>query len=234
MIIKGSVSSKRVQAMLGRIPARLDIELFNALRDVGETHLTTMKRRMQGRMAFGPQMPGGSTVRTSTGALSKSFVRVGPMQSPGASEGAQLEMRLFSAGVRYANIQEFGGTIKPVNGRYLAIPMPAIRRANGSIIGKYSGGPRSLMGEVWNGEAGQSLTFVFKSPKSKKLFIVERTTKGLKFLWMLKESVTLKGGLGWFDTWLRAEPERQRRLALALKRGVNGTGSGGSTEAPAS
>lgn len=217
MQIEAKVPSDRVRQVLRRIPSALEIELYQGMRDIGVEHLVSMKRRMErGTSSVGF----GQHTRSSTGALQRSFAY--EIRGRGSLDG--LGMKVFSAGSVYANIQEFGGTIMPKKAKFLAVPMPAIRRPNGSIVGKYSGGPRSLMrDEKDTSRDPAGGTFIYRSKRG-KLFIVERVGKGkratLKFLWALVKSVRLRAGLGWFATWRGAEKQHAARLQLAARRAL--------------
>jgi hypothetical protein len=56
--------------------------------------------------------------------------------------------RTRSTQLRYAAIQELGGTVRPKNGQMLAIPLPAAKTAAGVVRGEFSrvGGLRSVPG----------------------------------------------------------------------------------------
>lgn len=217
MQIVAKVSNDRVRQVLGRIPSALEVELYQGLRDIGAGHLVAMKRRMErGTSSVGF----GQHVRSSTGALQRSFA----YEIRGRGTLGDLGMKVFSAGNVYANIQEFGGTITPKKAQFLAVPMPAIRRPNGSIVGKYSGGPRSLMrSEKETGRDPAGSTFVMRDERG-KLFIAERVGKGknakIKLLWALVKRVRLRGGLGWFATWRGADADHSARLQLAARRAL--------------
>lgn len=86
----------------------------------------------------------------------------------------------IGADVKYAAIQEFGGTIKP-KGKYLAIPLPAALNANGT---PKKAGPRE-----WKN------TFVAMS-KNGNLIIFLKEGAGITPLYVLKTSVTIPPRLG--------------------------------------
>jgi hypothetical protein len=81
----------------------------------------------------------------------------------------------------YARIQEYGGTIVPKNGKYLAIPLDAALNQQGIPLRP---GPR-----FWTN------TFVAKS-KAGNLLIFQKRGAGIIPLYVLKTSVTLPARLG--------------------------------------
>lgn len=192
MNIDVKVNADRVAKVLGRIPSAVEKHLAAAQVRMAEDQIETMKLRMRRGDV------GEGLVRTRSGLLSRSFTK--EQRRSGGVGG--LRTRVFSVGAPYADIQERGGVIRPVTRKYLTIPMDAIKTATGNIKGKYSGGAGRYR------DSGAD-SFVYKS-KSGALFIAERTGKSLVLLWRLAKSVTLKGNLGWYATWKRAEPERRR------------------------
>ena len=73
--------------------------------------------------------------------------------------------------LKYARIQDFGGTITPKSGQYLTIPLGGIR-----------GGPRNYPGG-----------FFIRSKAGNLLYVVKTGKTGIKPLFVLKKSVTLRG-----------------------------------------
>lgn len=203
MEVTAKVQSERLIRVLGRIPTAVERRLADAQVRMAEEHITTMKMRMRRGDV------GDGLVRTRSGLLARSFTK--EQRRSGGIGG--LRTRVFSAGVKYADIQERGGVIKPTKSKFLTIPMPAIMLGTGIVKGQYSGGARAY------GNSG-AFTFLYRSKDGKGLYIAEVQAKGsgknrqgvLTLLWKLVRSVTIKGNLGWYATWKRAQPERRRIL----------------------
>lgn len=205
MQINLQVLDAKVAKLLGRIPTALESELASAMVEMGSDHISQMGTRMA-RGRIGPAI-GGGLVRTRSGALRRSFQR--EMRRSGGIGG--LSTKLFSAGNPYANIQEFGGTITPKRAQNLAVPVhPSLFTASG--VARYAS-PRMYPGK----------TAVVKTPKG-GLWIVARKGKGKDaktlWLWKLVKSVTLSGGLGWFDTWRHDRNRRAERIRVAGQRAI--------------
>ena len=83
------------------------------------------------------------------------------------SSETQAQVGIRAPGAR---LHLLGGTVKPKNGKYLAIPM------------------HPSVADVWpseHSEAGGE-TFIWTSKKSGKMFIADTTKDGLRLLWLLK------------------------------------------------
>lgn len=194
MNIDVKTNADRVARVLGRIPTAVEKHLAVAQVRMAEDQITTMKLRMRRGDV------GEGLVRTRSGFLSRSFNR--EQRRSGGVGG--LRTRVFSTGAPYADIQERGGVIRPVKRKFLTVPMDAIKNAAGNIKGKYSGGAGRYR------DSGTA-TFVWRNALG-GAFIAEKLEngKGIRLLWKLVRSVTIKGNLGWYATWKRAEPERRR------------------------
>ncbi len=203
--IELKVLDAKVARLLGRLPTALESELAAAMVEMGENHLSQMGSRMaQGRI--GPAI-GGGLVRSRSGSLRRSFQR--EMRRSGSIGG--LSTKLFSAGNPYANVQEFGGTITPRRAKYLTIPVhPSLFTATG--VARYASA------RMYPGKTGVAKT------RKGDLWIVARKGKGKNaktlWLWKLVKSVTLKGGLGWFDTWRHDRNRRAERIRVAGQRAI--------------
>ena len=78
----------------------------------------------------------GQLLGVRTGALRRSIRATEPTRGSGGISGSVGPADDTVA--RYAAIHEFGGTIRPKKGKYLAIPLPAARTVSGAIMGKYN------------------------------------------------------------------------------------------------
>lgn len=97
----------------------------------------------------------------------------------------------------YMEAHNVGATIYPKNGDWLAVPLPAAQRGDGS---PKLPGPRS-----WQLHG----SFIWKSPKTGKLLIVRKPvgSTSLEFLYVLVPSVTLSKHKGWADkAWRKKMP----------------------------
>lgn len=185
-----TIKTQEVERLLGRLPTTLEKQTFLGLRDASDDFLTKMRLRVRRGGASGLNFGTGRLA----GSLNKEIRRDGSLGG--------LRARIFSAGVPYARIHEFGGTIRPTGGRrFLTIP------------GKHAQRHGVVVTEV---PAAQSRddpsrdTFVHRTKRG-KLVILERTAQGLKVLWHLVPKVTIPARLGFFDTW-RGLAERRRAI----------------------
>lgn len=190
MNIQVRTNAKSVARFLDRVPSRLEHHMHRALSTWAEEHFRRMTEKMRSGVA-------NDSVKTRTGLLRGSFQR--EIRRAGGLGG--LRLKVFSAGVKYADIQEHGGIVRPKKAKFLAIPQPAVKTPSG--VARYAS-PRNYPGE----------TFVFRSKKG-GLWIAEKKGDKIRLLWHLVRSVRIKGRLGWFDTW-RSGAERRRGQLEAL------------------
>lgn len=135
------------------------------------------------------EMARSASVRT--GALRRSFGY--------AVEGQGLAsvLRVFSQGLPYAAIQEFGGTIRPKNKRFLTIPLPDAKTPAGAL----KGGARLVQRGSKYFTADGDPTFIFRSKRGNLLIGAEAKNGRRRLLYTLKPSVTLKARLGFNRTF---------------------------------
>lgn len=112
-----SDSLRRTLEAVDRIPRVVHRRLSEEMKGWGEDWSERVKSR------FGS----GDGLNVLTGRLRDSVTY---SMSPGSSL-ADLRLRGVSEGVIYARIQEFGGVIKPVNARFLTIPLEGNKTAGG-------------------------------------------------------------------------------------------------------
>jgi hypothetical protein len=187
--------------------------------------------RMQNRFGETKQL----TARTGRLRRSLNHVVTG-------SSVSDLKLSITSAGVSYARVQEFGGVIRPKNGRFLAIPTEANKTSAG--VAKYPT-PRALI------EAKPGQTFFMRNKQNANrltLFLVG--TKGARAkterfkgaigaqretfvpMFILVPQVEIPGPkapnktrssrLGFFDTWRALGPSRTVSLARLGEQIVKG------------
>lgn len=112
-------------------------------------------------------------------------------------QGLTSELRVFSQGTPYAAIQEFGGTIKPKNKRFLTVPLPDAKTPAGAL----KGGARLVQRGSRYFTADGEPTFIFRSKRGNLLIGSEAKNGRRRLLYTLKTSVTLKARLGFRATF---------------------------------
>lgn len=208
------VDLARLRGVLKRTPEALRNRLSTALDTCGEEFRTTMiKERFRGYT----NTP-GDKIQNRSGYLRRSI---------GFEVGSRYKMRdmylrVFSAGTKYARIQEEGGVVypKPPN-KFLTVPIDDNLTPSGL--------PRYPSARELKQEKPGS-TFVFKGPLTGKLFIVMKENGDLKFLWQLVKKVELSGPrapsrkgpsrFGFKDTWNRLRTKREERLNKAVNAAI--------------
>jgi len=210
VVVRVTLNVDRALKVLEAVPPRLERRLKAAFVQVGETHLRRMKERVS-----------NDALRRRSGLLGRSFQK--RVESDGTLSG--LRMRVYSAGVPYANIHEFGGTIRPTPPRrFLTIP------TDDNIAQGARNLPKEMSARALMDDPTRN-TFIFKT--SKAAYVAERMPNGELMIWfLLKSSVRIPPRLGWFDTWHAARAERLAIFENAL-RGAAGDAAGGGAGVPA-
>jgi hypothetical protein len=127
----------------------------------------------------GGHWPGGTTANTlsrRSGSLVESLRRGVEVAGAGFATIGTL------SGGEYAAVHEFGGTLRSAGGQYLAIPLPAALKADGTPIFE---DPRQ-----WR------QTFVQRSKRGNLLVFLRKSSSDIVPLYVLKSSVTLPPRLG--------------------------------------
>lgn len=200
---------RRLQRGFQTMPERMNSEFGRAFEDWGESWRGKMLERFRG---------GGDELHTRTGALKRSLA------AKVTGEGTpDLKLKLASGGVPYARLQEYGGIVRPVRAKFLAIPLEANKTAAG--VARYPS-PREFIAahpkETFFLRSGGTLLLMWKNPTA----AAKRssgTGRGAVPLWMFVRQVEIpgpnapsKGGasrLGFFDTWKGLARERRVRMA---------------------
>ena len=150
-------------------------------------------------------------------ATTRLRVRTGRLRSSithSVTESPQgLELRLHAGGgrkpVAYAGMQEHGGTVRPRRGQYLTVPLPGALTAAGALRARFAvpGGLRMVPG-----------LFVIRSGAG-NLLVVEKRGAGIRPLFVLKHSVSVRGK-GFLATGaaeaVRALPEMLRKSIVRV------------------
>ena len=160
---------------LTQIADRID-RVPNAIRLAVRQGVTELGRRGQRLVKEG--YLSGERLAVRTGNLRSSVTMA--TESTSSSERVYLRAGGGQRDVRYAALQEYGGTVVPVNAQYLAIPLAAAKTRAG--VSRYAS-PRDVPG-----------LFIIKS-KAGNLLLVRRKGKKNKLepMFVLKKSVTIRG-----------------------------------------
>ena len=145
--------------------------------------------------------PGGTT---ATSVSSRSGNLLDSLREGIRVTGTTFDVQCSIGGVEYLKIQEYGGTLTPSSGQYLAIPLEAALNSDGTPI---KANPRD-----WD------KTFVQMS-KAGNLLVFRRNGAGITPLYALKATVTVPARLGARKVAAEQMPYlRQRVLDAVLKR----------------
>jgi hypothetical protein len=216
----GKIDIRGLQRALANLPKALDAEMRRAF----NAHGRFMTKEMVTKRFTGYTGRSGDRLQNRSALLRRSFKHevVG-----GVGQSTPLTLVHYSAGVKYARLQEYGGTIRPKRSKWLTIPLPDALTASG--VARY-----------------QSARYLFDTyPKqmsvvrsrSGRLFIVSRGKPGTKprknaetvWLYILKKESKVPPRLGYRDTWKSSSVVSNRTqlfndaIGLALRR----TGLGG-------
>jgi hypothetical protein len=185
------------------------------------------------RMGKYPNAPGGGlNIRSARLRDSIGFAVTGD------SLGT-LQLKVFSAGVPYANLQEYGGVVRPKTGKFLTIPTPA--NLTGAGVPRFPSARDFInqhKGETFwlRTEAGgrQNLLLMWKKPglaqrRSLKLGNSKAAKETAVPMFRLVRSSTVRGRLGMRDTWNELSQDRMDKLSAAMRLAVRDAlgGSGG-------
>ena len=127
------------------------------------------------------------------------------------SDGWQLALRAGGGArdVRYAAIHEYGGTIRPINGKYLAIPLPIARTAAG--VSRYKS-PRDMGNKLRfaMSQSGQPMLVEAKGPNAGRPWYVLRRSVTMPARPYLRPALNEQGAA------------LEARLEAAMKRAIEG------------
>ena len=159
-------------------------------------------------------------IKTNSGRLQGSFGHAVPGRTL-----ADLKLRVFSRGLPYARVQEYGYIFRPVRAKYLTVPGPdnltpaGVKRYPSAreFIDKHKDSTafiKDKSGKVW----------IVWYPRGRKRQKMERG----RLMWLLRKQVVVPGPnstqtpsrLGFFSTWDKLAPERRVRHEEALARVV--------------
>ena len=152
------------------------------------------------------QQAKGRGVQDRTNRLADSFGhRV--IKAGSSPTRTRRRLEVFSAGVPYARIQEYGGEVRPVRAKWLTIPLAPAKTAKGVQRGP----ARSFDG-----------LFFYKSRKGNALLGRRLTSGQIENFFLLKKRVHLKARLGFGKTWESDSiPFLSKRLRFAVHRALS-------------
>lgn len=208
------VRTKATTDLLRRIPARIIVEVHDALEQMAQLHQANMVKRM--RRGQRSSMGFAQQTQTLTGRLARSIQYVS-VSAPATL--AQVRTRVFVSGVPYAEIQELGGVVVPKRAKYLAIPMPAVKTASG--VPRYAS-PRDYPGKTFVMRDRKGGLWIAEQAKAKKRGKnMGGAAGGINLLWKLAKSVRIRGNLNWMNQWRSDAEQRRRILNSAVRRAID-------------
>lgn len=197
-------NAEQMRRQIDKFGQRVGFAMDGAFNRLGQRWDKAMQARTRGGTTEpGVRKPPGTPTGRRTGRLARSLF------SETFGLGNRIEGKGLFFGSRtpgqynYAQIQEEGGTIRPRNSKYLAIPLPDAYRGR-----SVADPPRSYRD-----------TFVQRNPKTGKLFIIQQARGGkFNFLFLLAKQVKLQPRLGMVSTMRNVLKRHQRReLVRALE-----------------
>jgi hypothetical protein len=150
----------------------------------------------------------------------------------GESSLETLRLKVFSAGRKYAHLQEYGGTIKPKKKKWLAFPSSDPEVVTPKGVPLYPGGAGEFIekhkGETFfkKGKKPDTLLLVWdpvKKPTRGKNRSKERVQLGKggpRVVFILKRQVTIPPRFGFRKTWNEQSRARVEMFQKAKQRAV--------------
>jgi len=215
---------RRARRVLERIPGEVNRELKGALKLSGEALVAGMFDRFTG---YSNPRTAGDRLQSRNGDGLRSSFSYDVSGDFGAA-GQPLTLLAFSAGKRYARIQEFGGEVRPTGGRrYLTIPVADNLTPGGRVRWPSAADLNETYPDltyIVPGKNGNLLLFAkskpgAKPPKSKK------PPKPL-LLFVLTRKVTIPPRLGFRKTWDGLAPKRVELIRQAVQNAAKAAQAG--------
>lgn len=219
-IVPFSVDPSEVIGVLRGLEAQSPKFAAVALKDSGRLFDNEMRKSFRPRGSRSDQW-----LQSRTGNLRRSL----GFQVSG-SRLDDLRLAVFSAGTKYANLQENGGTIRPKRGDYLTIPIADNLTPSG--VPRYPSakdlrqqlnqvGPARPAKRGRKDKLAGARTFVLKA-KTGKLYIILRQSNGKsQLLWALVKSVKVPPRFGFRRTWNKQAPMRAQMFKVAMEKAVD-------------
>lgn len=139
-----------------------------------------------------------TALATRTGRLVRELQRGGVVHDAQKIEDVYGQITIDAPGAR---INEYGGTIRPSEGSYLFVPLPAALKADGT--------PKKLNPRQWRD------TFIAES-RNGNLLLFRRVGRKLEPLYALKPQVKIRPRLGLVNQVKKGFPEFADRMLEAL------------------
>jgi len=202
---------------LARLPQRLAVAWRRQLRVIGDNVVTEMQRRIRG----------GGALRNRSGFLKRSFGK----RVFGRQLG-ELRLIVFSAGIPYARIQEYGGVVTPKRAKALTIPFKKFNLTPAGVPRYPSAAQFKLAhpGETFfvpkkggGNTIGTIFWHRFKGLGGRSGASVRGRGKPIP-LWTLVKRVKLKPRLGFRRTWRKMRSMNMIKLRGAARRTVRKLG----------
>lgn len=194
------------QRLFDRLPETLRAQAAFGLARVGESFVSDMKRSFYPR-----RNPAEMHLQVRSGFLRRSI----NWSVLNKFNLAGMELRVFTSGVPYAVIQEYGGTITPKNGKYLTIPLPDALTPSG--VPKYPSAAalRGYGSDSKYRKAGKRRRRMRAPSSQDELYIVMRPN-GRTFV--LNARKGFGAGVPFNTRTLRGRLQKARSQLRALKR----------------
>lgn len=221
------VNVRTVNEALRRLPDRMNARARDALRNSGIGFVREMNSR------FGR---GDGQLRVRTGFLRRSI----GYQVTG-DRFDNLAVRVFVAGPIYANLQEYGGTIRPKPPRkFLTIPLKD--NLTGAGVARYPSAAALRDAEpgrtfIIKNKRGQLLIGYREGSPVRERFFVSRKQRRdpdaprlprektrVNWLWVLVPEVTVPARLQFRSTWEKLASARRDELVKQLALGIREVG----------
>lgn len=207
-----------VRKTFAAIPERLTVNLKTALGRAGVEHrklvaddnykLATRSRQLKD--SFGSEVQ-GSTL-------------------------GDLQVRVFSAGVPYARIQEHGGEVRPKNAKNLTIPLKAA--LTGAGVPRYPGGARQVIAEnpdrAFFFTTRDGRTFLaLRDPQNKAVRrgsdkgTIGTSRERIALMYRLVKRSTIPPRLQFRKSWDQLQPRRAAQLGDAVRKSLREASSSG-------
>jgi|GEM_PF-6708208 len=221
------VDTTGVKRLIGRFDRNVDEIIFRETRKAADEFLNRMRNRARGGE--------GSGLRVRTGMLRQSFNKTIVRKPRGG-----VLLALFSAGTSYANMQEYGGVIKPKPPRkFLTIPIEdnltkagipryssarefmdkyAVTRARNKDEkntyfrqGRGSASNTRIAASAQARATGEH-AFIFTTKSGGKYIVLQKANGDLLFLWRLVRKVVVPGRLRWNQKFNELSAELPDRI----------------------
>ena len=227
------VDTTGVKRLLGRFDRNVDAIIFRETRKAADEFLNRMRARARGAE--------GSGLRVRTGRLRQSFNKVLTRKPRGG-----VILVLYSAGTSYANLQEFGGIVRPKPPRkFLTIPIEdnltkagVPKYASAKAFMDQYGGPRvkgqpdtrfrqgrgsasgTRIAAAAQARATGEHAFIWTSKSGSKYIVLQKPNGDLLFLWRLVRYVFVPGRLGWTKNFQELSSELPERIRANVNAAI--------------